>query len=375
MGPSPTLLLSASMLSMMRTPSDGRASIAARVERTLQRCVDWSQQGRHRKVLVEVERLLEAVKGEPGLTAELLIWKAQALISLGCAERAFRAASRSWDLASSPHACHLMSMALHALGSSGQSEELLRMGRELFPDAAHLSMQLAMMLADQGRLPEALDLLDDIPPDLELPDDLQVFLVGLRANLLANVGRWSEAEEALEEGLGRHPDSSLLLETNDSLHRHRDRRRAEEKLAHSWRSTLAPLDRAPEEVDEAIVNCGSIMELPELVVLAARRLWRAFLASGPVHPQAPDAWAAALVMVVLELDGRRPGGSSMARALRASPSTVRTVARRVRAFLEGMDHEIARRAFATSANPRLEEQPPPQPMAPGPAIVVPFRAP
>ncbi len=363
------------MISMVRTPADDRPNIAARVERTLQRCVDWSQQGRHRKVLAEVERLLSLVEGEPRLEAELLIWKAQALLSMGCAERAFGAASRSWDLTSSPHSCHLMSMALHALGSSGQSEELLRMGRELFPDAAHLSMQLAMMLADQGRLPEALDLLDDISPDLDLPGDLQVFLLGLRANLLASVGRWSEAEDVLEDGLGRHPGSSLLLETSDSLQQQRDRRRAEEELAASWRSTLASLQRAPGEVDEAVINCGAIMELPELVVLAARRLWRAFLASDPVHPQAPDAWAAALVVVVLELDGQRPAAAPIARGLRANPSTVRTIAARVRAFLDGMDVEIARRAFATSANPRLQEPPLPDPLVHGAAIVVPFRAP
>jgi tetratricopeptide (TPR) repeat protein len=340
---------------MAPTPSDHDISIEARIERALHRCLEWSHQGRHRKVLAEVERLLALIGDDIHLEAQLLIWKAQALLVMGYAERALPAASRSWKLNSSPHACHLLSSALHALGDSDQAEELLRVGWELFRDAVHLPMQLAMMLADQGRLPEALEVLDRVAPAPQLPEDMQVFLVGLRANLLATVGRWSEAEEVLQEGLGRHPDSPLLLEAHDSLHRERNRSRAEESLAESWRSSLEELDGVPAEVDEVIVRCASVLEVPELVALAARRLWRAYVALGPVRLQSPDPWGTAIVVAVLELDGRRPSAAAMARAMNVNAATLRSALRRVRRFIEDQDVEFARRAFGAMSNPRLDD--------------------
>ncbi len=343
---------------MVPTHGDRELSLRARVDRALARCLEWSHRGEHRRVLAEVERLLALSADDPHMEAQLLIWKSQALLAMGHAERAFPAASRSWHLQCSAHACHLMATALHALGDSDQAEKLLQMGLELFRDAVHLPMQLAMMLADQGRMPEAIDVLDRVAPARELSEDLQVFLAGLRANLLATVGRWSEAEAVLEEGLGRHPDSPLLLETHDSLHRERRLRRAERALADSWRASLEPLDGVPAEVDEAVIHCGAVLETPELVVLAARRVWRAYLAQGPVRLQTPDPWATALVVSVLELDGRRPSAAALARATAVNPSTVRSALRRLRGFLADQDPEVARRAFGVTTNPRLDQADP-----------------
>jgi tetratricopeptide (TPR) repeat protein len=289
------------------------------------------------------------------LEAQLLIWKAQALLSMGYPDRALSPASDSWHLSTSPHACNLMATALNAVGEIDRAEELLNMGTELFPEAVHLPVQLAMMQADQGRMPEALDTLDSVAPEVQLPDDMQIFLVGLRANLLATIGKWSEAEAVLEEGLGRHPDSPLLIETHDSISREWCRHRAEKQLEESWLESLEPLEGVPEEVDSALVRSGMVLELPQLTVLAARRLWRAFHARQSVRLQSPEAWSAALLLVVIELDGQRTTAAGLARATGANPSTVRTSRVRIRRYIDGLDPEFARRAFGAISNPRLDD--------------------
>ena len=256
----------------MSDPSiDSPSEFEARVQRALERCLEWSQQGRHRKVLSEVDRVLDTLSGRPGLAAQLLIWKAQALLSMGYPERALQSANRSWQLATSPHSCSLIATALNATGEIDHADGFLRMGIELFPAAVHLPIQLAMMMADQGRLPEALDVLEDVTPSIQLHEDMQVFLVGLRANLLATIGRWSEADAVLLEGLHRHPDSSLLLETHDSINREWIRSRAEESLAESWRASLEPVQSVGAEVDEAVIRFGMVLELPDRMAVWARR--------------------------------------------------------------------------------------------------------
>lgn len=345
----------------MRAPTERTGTaLDDLVQRTLERCLDWSQQGRHRKVLSEVERLLRRVRDDRQLEAQLLIWKAQALLSMGYPDRALPPASRSWQLVSSPHACHLMATALHAVGDSDRAEELLAMGAELFPAAIHLSIQLAMILADQGRMPEALDILDGVSPSAQLPDDMQVFLVGLRANLLATAGRWSEAEAVLEEGLGRHPGSSLLLEAHHSISVEWNRQLAEASLVASWRDTLERLEGVPAEVDDAIVRFGMVLEAGEVVVLAAQRLWRAFNDRETVRLQSPEPWAVALLMAVLELDGYRPAAAALGRATACNASTMRSALRRVRCYLETLEPGFARRAFGAASNPRLDETGPPR---------------
>jgi tetratricopeptide (TPR) repeat protein len=339
------------MVSKVRGSSD---DTRRRVEKSLESCLEWSRAGRHRKVVAEVERTLPIVLDHPQLEATLLIWKAQALLAMGYPERALPPASRSWELDPSPHACHLQSNALEALGNLDDSEELLRMGWQLFPEAVHLPVQLAVVLSDQARLPEALEILDEIQDDDRIPDDLQIFLFGMRSNLLAAMGRWAEADEALRDGLGFHPESELLGDAQDALKHARRRARAEEALAASWQDGLENINGVAAEVDDAVMRCGAVNELPELVTLAARRLWRAFVEQKRPKLHAPDPWSAALVLAILEIDGDRPSIASIARSVRSKPSSVRSILSRLREFLSSLDPEMRQRAFAAHSNPRLD---------------------
>jgi len=327
------------------------------VEQSLERCLRWSQAGRHRKVLAEVERVLPVTRQQPLLRARVLVWKATALLAMAAPERALAAASKAWDLDASPHACFMMSSAFDSLGDHDRSEELLRVGWQLFPDAVHLPVQLGMKLADQDRVPEALEVLEDLGDSPEMTGELQIFLFGIRANLLAKMGRWAEADDHLGEGLGLHPGSDLLRETKDSLGRVRVRARAAHSLASSWKKSLTALSGVAAEVDEAVAQLESAGGFTELTVLAARRLWRAFLDAEEVHPQSPDAWGAALICAVSILDGRSRSAAGVARVLDARPSTVRGATRRLRSFLDALEPEFARRSFAAEANPRLLSEP------------------
>jgi tetratricopeptide (TPR) repeat protein len=337
-----------------RDGSDSGSEIP-RIERALRRCLEWSRSGRHLKIINEVDRALPAIGNQPQLEAQLLIWKAQAHLAMGDPDNAHPAASRSWHLDPSSYACHLLSNALIAVGQADDAEELLRSGWDLFPDAYHLPVQLAILLSDQGRHPEALDTIDSLPRGAPVPDDLQVFLLGLHANLLAAVGRWGEADGILKEGRYRHPDSDLLEDAHHSLGDAWDRYRTMEALADSWFAGLAPLDGVASEVDNAIVDQGSLNELPTLVILGARRLWRAYFEAHKPRVQTPQPWGAALLAAILELDGVTPPIAAMARLTRSSVSTTRSALTRIRRFLGDLDTNLAHRAFAAMTNPQLKK--------------------
>ena len=343
----------------------------SRIERALRRCLEWSRTGRHVRILAEVDRALPAIGDQPVLEAQLLIWKAQAHLAMGEADRAHPAATRSWQLDPSPHACHLLANALAAVGRADEAEELLRSGWELFPGAYHLPVQLAILLSDQGRHPEALDALDRLPRGATVPDDLQVFLLGLHANLLAAVGRWGEADGVLREGRSRHPGSDLLEDAHRSLGAAWDRFRSEEALAGSWHRGLERLDGVAREIDDTVERLGSGLELSKLAVLAARRLWRAYLEARSPRPQVIEPWAAALLAAVLEVDGLRPSTARIARIAKASASTTRSVLARLRGFLDELEPSLARRAFGAASNPQLGDGPPGPPDAEA-GVVVPF---
>jgi tetratricopeptide (TPR) repeat protein len=299
--------------------------------------------------------MLPRVKEQPELEAQLLIWKAQALLTMSCADRALAAANRSWELHESPHACHLMASCQQALGRTDEPVRLLRFGWQLFPDAVHLPVQLAMILADQGRLHEALQVLHDLLSTRpEIPPDLEIFLYGFRANLLASTGRWDEADDLLQDGLDCYPDSELLHEAHGTLTEAWLKLRCEEALADSWSQTIEPLDGVAAEVDEAIARSASLAERSELEVLAARRLWRAYLVAQQPRVQAPEPWGAAAVLAVAELDGERPSAAAVAHMMGARPSTVRSALARLRAYLSSLEPQLALRSFAAHGNPRLE---------------------
>lgn len=348
---------------MGQTTGNDSDDTAARIERALRRCAEWSQTAQHRKIVAAVERELERLDIDTPHKPALLIWRAQALLAMGEAERALPSASQSWDLDPSPHACHLAANAMEALGDLEGAEELLRMGWRLFPDAIHIPVQLAVTLSDQGRHPEALEILDEVPVDHQMPTDFQVFLFGMRSNLLASMGRWADADEVLRSGINQHPASEVLSDAHTALTGAHKRTLAKRALAASWSEGLAALAESSGEVDDAVIRCGAVNELPEIVVLAARRLWRAYLDHRHVRPQTPDVWGAALISCILELDGNRPSIAATAGSVACSPSSVRSAVRRVRTFLESLDPEIARRAFAANANPRLEGSP--RPKGPG----------
>ncbi len=342
---------------MGQTTGHGSDDTTERVERALRKCVAWSQAGQHRKVVAEVERQLARLDDHSTHRAALLIWKAQALLAGGMAEKALPSASQSWDLEPSPHACHLTANALEALGDLDGAEEILRMGWRLFPEAVHLPVQLAVTLSDQGRHPEALDILEEIPIDKGMPADFQVFLFGMKSNLLAATGRWAEADDVLRQGIEQHPAAGILSEAHDALTAARKRTLAKKDLAASWLQGLVVLDGSAAEVDESVIRCSAVNELPEIVALAARRLWRAYLDHHGARPQVPDVWGAALVFSVLELDGDEPSITVLARSVACNPSSARAVIRRLRLFLGSLDSEFARRAFAANANPRLDAGP------------------
>ena len=112
--------------------------------------------------------------------------------------------------------------------------------------------------------------------------------------------------------------------------------------------------------------------LPDLVTLAARRLWRAFFEQKNPKLHAPDPWGAALVLAILEIDGGQPSIASIARSVRSKPSSVRTVLSRLRDFLSSLDPEMRQRAFAAYSNPRLDGAPSTQHSNERSADVVPF---
>lgn len=355
---------------------DGRdnspsGSQLSRIERALRRCLDWNRAGRHLKIITEVDRALPAVGAQPRLEAQLLIWKAQAHLAMGDPESAHPAAVRSWNLDPSPFSCHLLANALAAVGRPDDAEKLLKTGWEVFPDAYHLPVQLAIFLSDQGRHPEALDTIDGLPHDASIPDDLQVFLLGFHANLLAALGRWGEAHGVLREGRHRHPENDLLEEAHHSFGKAWERVRAEDALTDSWSKGLTPVDGVALEIDEAIIRQGSVNELPRLVVLGARRLWRAYFEAHEPRPQSPEAWGTAVLVAVLEIDDAQPCVAAMARVAQTPVSTVRSALARFRVFLRQLDTNLANRAFAGVTNSQLDDRSAPPP-APAEGTVVPF---
>ena len=105
------------------------------------------------------------------------------------------------------------------------------------------------------------------------------------------MARWSEARDVLESGIERHPDATVLRDALETVSEDWRRHRATERLAASWRKGLQPMDAVPAEVDEAILHFGSLLEMPRLSILAARRLWRAYASRSRVRIVAPDPWA------------------------------------------------------------------------------------
>jgi hypothetical protein len=185
------------------------------------------------------------------------------------------------------------------------------------------------------------------------------------------MGRWGEADGILRDGRFRHPESEVLEEAHLGLGVAWERFRAIDSLAQSWREGLAPLDGVALEVDEAVIRHGFINELPELVVLGARRLWRTYVDVHRPSLQLPEPWGVALLIAILELDGESPSIAAMARPTRSPASTTRAALTRFRRFLGELDSKVAHRAFGATTNPQLQT-PAAEPSATETGTVVPF---
>jgi hypothetical protein len=296
---------------------------------------------------------LRLVRGDRQLEAQLLVWKAQALLSMGSPERALPAASASWQLSPSPHACHLKATALNAAGDSDRAEELLGMGAELYPDAIYLPVQLAMMLADQGRMPEALEILDGLRRPCSFLTTC-VFLVGLRANLLATVGRWPERDGA-REGLDRHRAQPCCWRPSTPS-ASSNRQLAEEALVASWRDALA-LSRGRCGRGRRTRSSASARRSRSGPSSCSRqRLWRAFNDRESVR-LVSEAWRR-----------RSDGGHGESRfqppqlpsvATACSASTARAALRRVRRYIDASTGFARGRSAPCPTAPRGERAPPP----------------
>ncbi len=348
--------------------------IRDRISTLLERCERWSELGRYRKILEAVERALPSTDELPDLKAALLIWKAHALGAMDMSDRAHASAAKAWQLEPSSQAAHIMALALIHEGENDHAEQILRFGLQRFPGAAHLVFQLALLLAEQGRVPEAIDLLDDAPIDT-LDERVFTFHVGIRANLLARMGRWREAMQTVEEGLAAYPEAVELQETHDALTLQRQLHDAEERLGAVWQQSLRRIDEASASgVDASIEALGASMELPDLVILAARRLWRRFVETDPTRPRAHQAWAAALLASIFAIDGGDVPLTFFARYAGTSYETVRSAYRRIGAFLDRLDPKEISDSFAVRSNPQLDPAHPGFPGSParGPGQLVAF---
>jgi len=321
----------------------------------LERCGELAELGKHGAVIRTAEAALRLGGGRPELEADLLVWKAQACLELGRYEDALNAAEQAWERAPSAEASYAVGASLAELGELEEAEKMLQMGIDLFPEEPFLHLRLAMLLADEGRVPEALDHLDAID-ESSLDEESGAFLAGIRAGLLGSIGEWEAAAEVLDEGLEEFPDEDLLYATSLLIEDAQAMNEAEEALAEAWRTDLEPVEHpVAMEVDDAIVDVAASLELPELVVLAARRLWRAFFGASPIRRATPEAWAVALIVAISELDGQLLTVAPLARATGTRAEAVRRALGRIRTFLGGIESELARRRFAVATNPRLAE--------------------
>ncbi len=92
------------------------------------------------------------------------------------------------------------------IGRVNDSENLLRRALQLAPSFTEAKYNLAKMLHDQGRSPEALVLLDEIDADGTTAEPHR----GLRAAVLGRVGRYDEAIASYRNLLERKPGESKV---------------------------------------------------------------------------------------------------------------------------------------------------------------------
>lgn len=341
----------------MASDDTSRASnLHYEVARTLKRWADWSSRGRSRRVLSEAPRHLQAVSGHPELEAPMLLWVAQAQMDVGQVEAAVESAQTSWELDPSAHATHTLAIALNLAGELPRAIQLLELGLQMHPPAFNLSLQLAMFLGEEGRVPEALDLLRDLDPDTCSEGSSAVLYYRIRAGMSAAAGCWREADEVLRSGIDRCDDPDLESARGE-LHAAWSRTCRSRELAAEWTDSLDELPGRLAEVDDALEDLAAAMESSDLVAAAARRLWRSLAHADPPRVRNPRTWAAACLTAVFDLDGRPSPAPVLARISGCHRSGISRARRRVQTHLEHYDTRFRLRSFAAHANPRLDEEP------------------
>jgi tetratricopeptide (TPR) repeat protein len=330
--------------------------LRAEVADALERWAVWSRSGRHEEILAESRAYLERTSDRPDLRAPMLLWIAQAHLDLDDTAAAVTTAQHAWEADPSPQSTHTLAIALNVHGEVERSLDLLEFGRQLHPRATNLTLQMAMFLGDQRRVPEALDRLEEVDP-ADLGDTPTASLYyRLLAGLYAATGRWQEADDVLRDARA-HLDDEAVNEAQQELHSawRRAQRRCE--LVAEWTMGLEDMPPPDGDVDDAIMNLGAVLEATPLMVAAARRLWRALVATSPPTVRSPGLWAAAALASVMRLDGSVPSLSGLARISGCHASSLTRATRRFDALLASYDPGFLRRSFAAETNPRLDEDP------------------
>ncbi len=306
-------------------------------------------------VIEAADEALSLAAGLPTAKAEAFLWKAQAYLALDDPDEALAAAEEAWALSPNEETCAVAGSALAAKGDTERAEELFLLGMELFPEDPHIRLRLAIVLSEQLRIPEALEILDAIDPET-LDERGSLFYHGLKANILGLLGHWDEADETLAEGLERNPGAIVLEETGKALEHARELLAAETRLVKDWRQDLEPLeDIGADDIDRLISELTRPLGIPSVMELAARRLWRALLAASPLRPVASEAWATALLVAISRIDGEPMPVTAACRVTGASRATVHSALRKIQAYLDTLEPRFLRTQFAALTNPRLED--------------------
>jgi tetratricopeptide (TPR) repeat protein len=353
--------------------SGAMGDLRSDVADALQRWAGWSRSGRHDRIIAEGRVYLDRAAGRPDLFGPMLLWIAQAHLDLGDPEAAVTSAQQAWEADPSPVSTHTLAIALDGQGSTDDALALLELGLQLHPRAVNLSLQLAMLLGDQGRVPEALDRLEEVDPaDFEDATTASLYY-RLLAGLYAACGRWREADDVLRDACS-HLDDDAVHQALDELNTAWRRTERSRELVIEWTDSLHELPPPHADVDDAIVTLGSALEAPALVAAAARRLWRALVASDPPTVRTADIWAGAALASIGRLDGAVADMEGLARICGCHTSSLHRARRRFDALLATYDPEFRRRGFAAETNPRLDEDPrSPSPTETGDVIRFPGR--
>ncbi len=162
--------------------------------------VAQSRVGRPREALKAYERAMEATGGSP----QVAIGAAAVLITLGRLDEAEKYAEIG--MKSSPSAGRdLMAQIAEARGDLSGAEKQVRQSLDAGGSRITPLISLAALLQKQGKTEEALKNADQAVADLARTGGQHEGLQALRGDLLARLGRSSDAESAFLDEIGKFP--------------------------------------------------------------------------------------------------------------------------------------------------------------------------